>query len=568
MLKGFFKKRNLLPITLIFVLILSSLIHMTVYGAKPDKIAPTAPANLRAVIVTDTSVTLNWNASTDNVGVKSYNVYKDSVSAGSSVSTAYTVSGLMPFTSYKFTVAAKDAAGNLSAMSNVITVTTLQSVNATPTPAPTPTVTPSPTPTPVPTVTPAPTPVATPTPEPSPTVSPTPVPTASPTPAPTATPTPVPTATPTPVPTATPTPAPTATPTPVPTPGTKMVGYYAAWSAYSGYTPDKIDANKLTHINYAFANIGTDLKITLGYPDIDPSNISKLNALKLVNPNLKTLISVGGWSWSGKFSDAALTDSSRTAFADSCVAFILKYGFDGIDIDWEYPVSGGLSTNIRRPEDKQDFTLLLQKLREKLNAQSTLDGKTYLLTFAGACGSWYINNTELGVLNTYVDYGNIMTYDIHGTWDTYTDFNAPLYNNSDSSPQYKWSADQGVNSWTSAGFPLNKIVLGVPFYGYVYNSVKNSNNGLYQTFSGGSSISFQDIVTKYLNSPGFTRYFHSQSMVPWLFNGTTYVTYDDEISVGYKARYISSKGLGGAMVWELSQDPGGTLLNSLYNGLH
>lgn len=99
---------------------------------------------------------------------------------------------------------------------------------------------------------------------------------------------------------------------------TKMIGYYAAWSKYSGFTPDKIDAMKLTHINYAFANIGSNLKITLGYPDIDPYNISKLNQLKQINPNLKTIISVGGWSWSGKFSDVALTEESRSVFADSC----------------------------------------------------------------------------------------------------------------------------------------------------------------------------------------------------------------------------------------------------------
>ena len=145
----------------------------------------------------------------------------------------------------------------------------------------------------------------------------------------------------------------------------RIVGYYAAWQAYSGSYPDQIDASKLTHINYAFANIGPDLKLTLGYPDVDPNNIRLLNSLKLKNPDLKTLISVGGWNWSGRFSDAALTDTSRSAFADSCVDFIVKYGFDGIDLDWEYPVSGGLTTNIKRPEDKQNFTLLLQKIREK-----------------------------------------------------------------------------------------------------------------------------------------------------------------------------------------------------------
>ena len=376
---------------------------------------------------------------------------------------------------------------------------------------------------------------------------------------------PLPTAAPTAAPTPSPTAAPTVTPTPLPS--TKIVGYYAAWAAYSGFTPDKIDAGKLTHINYAFANIGSDLKIALGYPDVDPSNIAKLNALKQVNPNLKTIIAVGGWSWSARFSDAALTEESRTIFADSCVDFIVKYGFDGIDIDWEYPVSGGLSTNTRRPEDKNNFTLLMQKIREKIDARGVIDGKDYLLTFAGAAGSWYLNNIELNKIVQYIDYANVMTYDFHGSWDKYTDFNAPLYNNTDLSPQYKDSVDTGVNAWLQTGFPANKLIMGVPFYGYVFKAVTNSNHGLYQTYSGGSSISYANIAANYLNTSGYVRYFHAESKVPWLFKGSTIITYEDEESIGWKTDYIKAKGLGGAMIWELSQDPDRVLLNALYNGL-
>ncbi len=383
--------------------------------------------------------------------------------------------------------------------------------------------------------------------------------------------TPVPTVTPTPAltPTVAPTPIslPTPTPTPEVAPQNKVVGYYAAWAAYSGITPDKLDATKLTHINYAFANIGSDLKITLGYPDVDLSNIQKLNALKQINPNLKTLIAVGGWSWSGRFSDAALTQESRNIFADSCVDFIVKYGFDGIDIDWEYPVSGGLSTNVKRAEDKYNFTLLMQTLRDKLKARSVLDGKTYLLTFAGAAGSWYVDNIELTKLEQYIDFANIMTYDIHGTWDQYTDLVAPLYENSDVSPQYKGSVDSGVQSWLKTGFSAKKVVMGIPFYGYVYKAVVNSNYGLYQTYSGSSSISYANIVSNYINAPGYVRYFHPESKTPWLFNGSTFITYEDEESIRWKTDYIKAKGLAGAMIWELSQDPSKTLLNSIYQGL-
>lgn len=210
----------------------------------------------------------------------------------------------------------------------------------------------------------------------------------------------------------------------------------------------------------------------------------------------------------------------------------------------------------------------MQKIREKLDARGILDGKHYILTFAGAGTNGYINNTEMGNLKNYVDYANIMTYDIHGTWDRYTDLNSPLYRNSDSSPQYKWSVDDAINTWLNAGFPAEKIVMGIPFYGYVYNAVGSTNNGLYQTYSGGASISYANIVANYLNKVGFIRYFHAESKVPWLFNGATYISYDDEQSIGLKAQYIKTKGLGGAMVWELSQDPNRVLLNALYNNLN
>lgn len=417
-----------------------------------------------------------------------------------------------------------------------------------------------------------------------PTVTPTVVPTATPKPTVAATPSAVPTiALPTPtamatvtqkptaVPTLTVTPKPTIVPSPTLVPEAqnqyKIVGYYAAWAAYSGITPNKLDATKLTHINYAFANIGSDLKIALGYPDVDVSNIMKLNELKKTNPNLKTLIAVGGWSWSGRFSDAALTQESRNVFADSCVDFIVKYGFDGIDIDWEYPVSGGVSTNSRRPEDKTNFTLLMQTLREKLKARGALDGKTYLLSFAGAEGSWYVQNVELAKLEQYIDYANIMTYDIHGSWDQYTDFVAPLFENKDVSPQYKGSVDTGVQAWLKTGFPAKKLVLGIPFYGYVFKAVSNSNHGLYQRYSGSSSISYTNISSNYLNAPGYVRYFHAESKVPWLFNGSTFITYEDEESIGWKTNYMKEKGLAGAMLWELSQDPNKILLNSVYQGL-
>jgi len=479
-MRKYFKLRSIFALVLTFALLLCSYDNFA-FAAKTDRQAPTEPTNLKTSAVTDTSVTLVWDAATDNVGVTAYSIYKDNTYFESTLTTTYTINDLKPDTTYEFHIKAKDKERNLSKPSNTVTV--IATTNSSPETS------------------------------------------------------------------------------------KKVIGYYAAWSAYSGFTPDKIDASKLTHINYAFANISSDLKITLGYPDKDPANFKLLQSLKETNPNLNTLISLGGWTWSGKISDAALTDASRTTFANSCVDFIIQYGFDGVDIDWEYPVGGGLDTNSKRPEDKENFTLLLKKIREKFDERGLIDNNHYLLTIAGGASNYYIGNTEPELFHQYIDYANIMTYDIHGTWDSYSDFNAPLYNNDDISPQYKWSVNSSVQAWINAGFPADKLIVGIPFYGYMYETTENNINGLYQTFTKAKALSYNNIATNYLNTQGYTRYFHEQSMVPWLFNGTTFISYEDQQSIVLKADYIKSQGLGGAAIWELSQDPNKVLLNALSEGL-
>ena len=347
----------------------------------------------------------------------------------------------------------------------------------------------------------------------------------------------------------------------------KIAAYYANWSAYCGYTPLNISAGNLSYLNYAFAKIGDDLKISLGDPCVDLANFQQLKRLKESCPQLQTLISVGGWSDSGRFSDAALTEVSRTVFADSVMAFVTRYGFNGVDIDWEYPVSGGLAGNRSRSVDKVNFTLLLQKLREKLDAQGKADGNAYLLTIAGGAGDSYTEKTQLDQIAKYVDYATVMTYDIHGPWEEYTDLNAPLFPSAQASYQYQWSAAQAVNAWEAAGFPAAKIMLGIPFYGHRYTCVSGGENGLYQPFQKAVSISYDTVRAKYLCNRCFSRYAHPSSLVPWLFDGSTFISYDNEASIACKAHYILQSHLAGASVWELSQNRDGRLLYALAGNL-
>ncbi len=166
-----------------------------------------------------------------------------------------------------------------------------------------------------------------------------------------------------------------------------IIAYFSSWSIYARqYFVTDIAADMLTNINYAFANISDAGECTLGdawadtqfpYPgekegDGVLGNFHQLQLLKEQNPNLQTLISIGGWTWSAKFSDLALTDASRKKFAASCLAFMKQYGFDGLDIDWEYPTGGGNTGNVERAEDPANFILLLTELRSSWTRKAAL----------------------------------------------------------------------------------------------------------------------------------------------------------------------------------------------------
>ncbi len=366
------------------------------------------------------------------------------------------------------------------------------------------------------------------------------------------------------------TPTPPSLPAPTPTPtGKAIVGYYTSWSAYKGYTPLSVPASKLTHLNYAFAKIDPQTnRIALADPNNDLKNFESLRTLKKNNKHLKTLISVGGWDYSTYFSDIASTQERREAFAQSVLDFILEHGFDGVDLDWEYPVSGGLAGNTNRPQDKQNFTLLLQAIRNKLDAQGQADGRKYYLTIAGAASSSYLSKIEPTKVAALVDHIFIMAYDMHGPWDSYSDFNAPLYQPKEDSPQYKNSVYDAVSVYLQHGVPANKLILGMPFYGYIYQGVSDQNNGLYSHFTSAKSISYSTVYNTYLNNPAYTEFLHPDAQVPYLFGNNTLITYEDPQSIAAKASLAKSLGIAGVGAWELSYDTGNHLMNSAYQILY
>jgi chitinase len=170
-----------------------------------------------------------------------------------------------------------------------------------------------------------------------------------------------------------------------------IIGYVGGYRGL--IPPDSIDAWRLSHINYAFVDI-KDNRAWLHNEATDTINLRKLSELKRINPKLKVLISIGGWTWSKNFSDAVLTDTSTQNFASSAVAIVSKYNLDGIDIDWEYPGMMG-DSNTYRPEDKQGYTNLFRHLREDLDSLTKISHVQYYITTAVGGSQQYIDHTEM-----------------------------------------------------------------------------------------------------------------------------------------------------------------------------
>lgn len=340
-----------------------------------------------------------------------------------------------------------------------------------------------------------------------------------------------------------------------------VVGYYASWASGQGYTPDKLPAECFTQINYAFAKI-EDGKLTLSDPARDERNLRELTALRRRNPDLKIVLSAGGWDDSIWFSDAASSAGRRETFARSCADLIRRYDLDGVDLDWEYPVSGGAPGTRHRPQDRENFTLLLETLRETLDRQGRQDGRTYILSIAGAMGSGYLNCIEPKAVSELVDHIFLMAYDFHGPWDAYTDFNAPLYASSDGPVRGRSSVNDGVSAWLGRGVPAEKLVLGMPLYGYLYQGVSSGNHGLYSSFTSAKSVPWDKVKEEYLQNSSFRSFRHGEAEVPYLYGGNRFLSYDDEVSIAAKGELARRRNLGGIGFWELSQDTEGDLIQS------
>jgi chitinase len=403
----------------------------------------------------------------------------------------------------------------------------------------------------------------------------------------------------------------------------EVVGYFIEWGIYGRqYFVKNVEtsgsAAKLSVINYAFGNVapasaddpGVVCKLADEWADYQRpwtaeesvdgqevtwprpilGNFQQLQALKALHPKLKVSISLGGWTFSKYFSDAALTKASRERFVSSCIDLFIKgnipdpgWGgmggpgaaagvFDGIDLDWEWPGSEGNAGNIIRPEDKQNFTKLAREFRKQLDEYGEETGKDYLLTAFLPADSGKIDaGFEADEIFDSLDFGTVQGYDLHGTWEPTTNHQSNLFTSNRDPADPRYSVDKTVKAYLKRGAPSRDLVVGVPFYSRGWTGVGSASNGLYQSSTGAAPGVWEAGVNDYKvvkALTGFTRYWDRRAGAAWLYDGSTFWTYDDPPVMELKAQYVRKHKLGGLMFWELSGDtPDGELIDAIAGGL-
>lgn len=341
----------------------------------------------------------------------------------------------------------------------------------------------------------------------------------------------------------------------------RIIGYVA-----DGPALPRISADKLDVINFAFAQVNPAHEVFLPQ-ETAARSLAGLVALRKINPDLKVMLSIGGWGV-GNFSEAALTDASRARFADTALALVRKHDLDGLDIDWEYPAHPGPGIS-HRPEDKQNFTLLLQAIRAKLDALSASDGgRRYLLTIAAADGE-AARGLEIARISEVLDWINLMTYDFYGSLTPTTGHHASLYRSRTAAPDSR-TTEKAVDEFLKAGTPPRKLNVGLAFYGRIFGDVTDAQQGLHQPFgSEGGFVTWQDIARRYLGKNGFVRLWDEQAQSAWLWNEKErrLISYEDPQALRAKVDFVRQRGLGGVMYWEQRTDPEEQLLDVVHAAL-
>lgn len=331
----------------------------------------------------------------------------------------------------------------------------------------------------------------------------------------------------------------------------RVVGYYAGTTI----PIDSFETSRLTHLIYCFGGLnGNRFQLR---SSIDSAIIKRMVALKQQQPSLKIMLSLGGWGGCEHCSDVFNTADGRREFARSVKEITDHFKTDGLDLDWEYPVVKGFPGHPYRNEDKENFTLLVKEIRQAC-------GTEFQLSFAAGGFSTYIDSAiEWKQVIQYVDFINIMSYDLVHGYSTVSGHHTPLY----STPQQTESTDHAVQMLLKKGVPAGKLVIGAAFYGRFFKINEGEATDLYKPATFSHAFSYKTMGDSLSMQNGFVIKWDDAAQAPYAVNTSRRLlaTYDDKRSVALKTRYAVDRQLGGIMFWQLYDDAfRGGLLDEIY----
>jgi chitinase len=328
---------------------------------------------------------------------------------------------------------------------------------------------------------------------------------------------------------------------------------------YSGNGDDIADykTDQLTHIVFSYLHLkGNKLAVD---NVTDSLAITKLVALKKANPKLKIIIALGGWGGCKTCSGVFNSETGRQQFAQSALQLFKDFHVDGLNLDWEYPSIESVPGHKYTPEDRSNFSYLIKILRETV-------GPGYEISFAaGGFKEFLSKSIEWSKVMPLVNYVNMMTYDFVNENSKSAGHHTSFY----STPQQRESTDAAVMYLDSIGVPMQKVVIGLAFYGRLFSGVKPENNGLYQKGKFSGYVKYKDLEKTLSPEAGYQQFWDYQAKAPYAYNSETksFATFDNLRSVYEKTKYAKARNLAGVMFRELSDDKvSGGLLDMIYEG--
>ena len=320
----------------------------------------------------------------------------------------------------------------------------------------------------------------------------------------------------------------------------KVIGYYTG----NGETIKQYPVEKLTHIIYSFLKLQND---TLTFRnDTQKIHVQQLVELKKDHPQLKIMVSLGGWGGCAPCSELFASAEHRNNFAKTTVALFKQYNIDGLDLDWEYPVIEGYPGHAYSDADKNNFTELVKAIRNEM-------GSGFLLSFAaGGFTSYLERSIDWNAVMPLVDFVNLMTYDLVSGYSKTTGHHTLLYDYKAGQQSTRKCVDWLLNKNIDPG----KLIIGAAFYARVWENVENVDHGLYQPGNFKQSVVYKNFSSYFSDSLGYKYYWDRKAKAPFQYSSSrkTFATFDDKSSIKAKTKFIRRRKLGGIMFWELSQD--------------